>query len=457
MPAMTLTDGELLAEFAHTRAEAAFAEVIRRHGDLVLNICRRLLDNVHDAEDAAQAVFLVLAGKADALTKYASVAGWLHHVARNVARNAQRSTRQRRAHEQHAAIVSAHDSGADDEHWQRLKTVLDDELDAMPDKYRHPLILFHLEGRSLEECCELVRCKSSALGMRLARGRELLRERLQRRQILVRTSLVIALMTTHASAAHLNPLFISATTSSVNLFAAGNAAAIASTHVAGLAKGALNMIYFAQIKSVAAVLAATCLLGGAAVAIGSSLHAEEQQPSATDQAINEWVASVPKVKDGLSITIMSVKPTYVEGKQPDLFVQFENVSNQVMHLPDLGRRGHYTLLLEPAWRQGWTTEELERPVRHVTLRPKVSICFTVWGNGQGTGLEWRAAEDGSQPVDHLPVGKYRVKVASNLSSDPREEPGTGVNLWVGEIVSHEVEFEIIPAQVIDGRDGKLVK
>src|SRR5207248_4653019 len=133
----TPTDGRLLAEFTSTGSPAAFEELVRRYNTLVAGVCRRILRTPQDAEDVAQAVFLTLAHKAGALRDLPSVAGWLHHVARDLARNALKSASRQRRREREAGQMKQ-DDPPDETGWEELRPILDQELDALPEKYRVP-------------------------------------------------------------------------------------------------------------------------------------------------------------------------------------------------------------------------------------------------------------------------------------------------------------------------------
>src|SRR5437764_10175499 len=120
------TDGQLLAQFAAERADAPFTELVRRHGKMVCNICRRVLTNAHDAEDASQAVFLVLAAKAASLHNSRCIAGWLYNVARNVCNNALKASHVRDKHESEARSMSQRSTQAADM-WERVQPLVDNE------------------------------------------------------------------------------------------------------------------------------------------------------------------------------------------------------------------------------------------------------------------------------------------------------------------------------------------
>ena len=163
-----------------TSADAGALEVlVRRHGAMVLGVCQRVLGNTPDADDAFQATFLLLVRKARSLAHPEQVAGWLHAVALRVARKA-RSERARRQLREVAVVELAAPTPPDDS--RELRQVLDEELDRLPEKYRLPIVLCELEGRTLEEAARLLGWPKGTVAGRLSRGRDLLRQRLSRRR-----------------------------------------------------------------------------------------------------------------------------------------------------------------------------------------------------------------------------------------------------------------------------------
>src|SRR5262249_41206389 len=127
-----LSDAALLRQFVRTRDETAFAELVSRHGPLVLGVCRRTLCNTHDAEDVFQATFLVLARKAVSIQQQQSIAAWLHGVAVRLSRKA-RADAIRRRQEPGREEAVMHDPLADVT-GRELLQVLDEELQKLPDR-----------------------------------------------------------------------------------------------------------------------------------------------------------------------------------------------------------------------------------------------------------------------------------------------------------------------------------
>lgn len=176
------TDRQLLQRFVQMGDEHAFAALVRRHASLVLNTCRRQLRDAHDAEDAFQAVFMVLARKAGNIQWQDSVAGWLHEVAYRVAAEARKKSARRRSRE--AQLDPMPEPPARTESpFQELCGILDTELRRLPNKYRLPLVLCCLEGRSRDEAAQQLGWTIGMVKGRLERGREVLRKRLARRGV----------------------------------------------------------------------------------------------------------------------------------------------------------------------------------------------------------------------------------------------------------------------------------
>jgi len=178
-----LTDGQLLERFVDERgeaAEAAFTALVERHGSMVLGVCRAVMGDRHDAEDAFQATFLVLALRAGSIRRGDAVASWLYSTARRVALRARRQAarhhereRRRVAQAGAADLVSAPPADP----WPELY----DELDRLPEPFRAVVVLCDLEGHSYEQAAGILRCPVGTIQSRLARGRQRLRKRLESR------------------------------------------------------------------------------------------------------------------------------------------------------------------------------------------------------------------------------------------------------------------------------------
>src|SRR5262245_53177899 len=170
-------DAELLARFVADRDAEAFAHLVGRHGPMVLAVCRRVLGCAHDAEDAFQATFLVLARRAAAVGRRHLLANWLYGVAYRTAREARRAAAARRAKEQRAAAMRD-TTVVPDGPEPDLHEVLDRELAALPEAYRAAVVVCDLEGLSRREAAARLGWTEGAVAGRLSRGRALLARRL---------------------------------------------------------------------------------------------------------------------------------------------------------------------------------------------------------------------------------------------------------------------------------------
>jgi RNA polymerase sigma factor (sigma-70 family) len=175
------TDAELLDRFARMRDQVAFAALVRRHGPMVFGVCRRVLRDANDAEEAFQVTFLVLVRKAAGLREPGRLANWLYGVANRVARKARVSAARRDKHERVAS--NSDQSVAHEPEDSDVRAVLDEEMVCLPDKYRAPLVLCYLEGLTNEAAAERLGWPPGSMSYRLARGREMLRKRLVRRGV----------------------------------------------------------------------------------------------------------------------------------------------------------------------------------------------------------------------------------------------------------------------------------
>ena len=172
-----LTDGQLLESFLARREEAAFAALVRRHGPMVFGVCRRLLGNGHDAEDAFQATFLILARKATSVVKRDAVGSWLYAVAQRTAREARAVLARRRARERQMDEMPHPEVGpAEPEDW---RPILDREVARLPQKYREAVVLCDLQELSYASAAAALGCAIGTVRSRLHRGRALLAKRLR--------------------------------------------------------------------------------------------------------------------------------------------------------------------------------------------------------------------------------------------------------------------------------------
>jgi RNA polymerase sigma factor (sigma-70 family) len=198
-------DRELLERFVDQGDETAFAALFQRHGPVILALCRRLLRDTHDAEDACQATFLVLARRAASIRQQDSLGSWLHGVAIRVASNLRRTRARYRGCERFPVDVPQR--GGEQATWREVQTLLEEGLQRLPERLRAPLVLCCLEGKTRDEAAREIGCTLEALRGRLERGRKLLRQRLARRGVDLSAALLAALISRSGNAAPLPPSF----------------------------------------------------------------------------------------------------------------------------------------------------------------------------------------------------------------------------------------------------------
>ena len=258
-----LGDRQLLEAFAAHHDAEAFTVLVQRHGPLVLGICRRVLHDEHDAEDVFQATFLVLAKKAGSIRRQEAVGSWLCGTAYRIALKARAAAGRRREQERQTDPMTKVDPETEAD-WLELRPVLDEELNRLPPKYRAPLVLCYLQGKTNEAAAKELGWAPGSMSYRLAQARDLLRTRLQQRGVALSSVALAAALAQNATAAVQAPLLDATVRASV-AFVAGEAAA--SAQVVALAEAGLQSLRLAQLKLVAAVaLAAVVMVGGVGIA-----------------------------------------------------------------------------------------------------------------------------------------------------------------------------------------------
>ncbi len=258
------SDEQLLHAFLSRRDESAFAALVRRHGPMVLHVCRRVLGHQQDAEDAFQAAFLVLAQSAGKLRNKTALASWLHGTAYRTALKAKQAAARRRKHEGQAPTRPSL-APADELSWREVRTILDEEIVRLPEIYRNVFVLCCLEELSRAEAARRLGVNENTLSSRLAEARKRLQKQLARRG--VERTAVLAAITLAAQAAPALPSVLISTTAKAALatvFGKGTAGLV-STDVLGLAKSATSL---SKAKLAVAVLLAGSALAGAGLWLG---------------------------------------------------------------------------------------------------------------------------------------------------------------------------------------------
>jgi RNA polymerase sigma factor (sigma-70 family) len=271
------SDELLLERFVTRREEAAFAALLHRHGPLVLAVCHSILRNTHDAEDAFQATFLIFAHKARSIAKRASLGSWLHGVAYRVAVRAKAKGRRRLLPRQ-GDVMAAQQPPVDPER-EEVGALLHEEVNRLPEKYRTPIVLCYLEGRTREEAAASLRCSEATVKGRLERARDLLRARLTRRGVALSAGLFVTALSQNGARAAVSATLAQTTVRAVLLVAQGQpAAGVISAEVAALVEGVRKAMFMTKLRIVAAVALAVGLLGTGAGLVTRQVLAAGREP-----------------------------------------------------------------------------------------------------------------------------------------------------------------------------------
>jgi RNA polymerase sigma factor (sigma-70 family) len=271
-----------MQRFTAGHEESAFEALVLRHGPMVLAVCRRVLGNLHDAEDAFQATFLLLARKAGSLQREGSVGNWLYGVATRLSLRARAAAARRRDRERRAAAWSGPDPLADLT-VREAQQILDEELARLPDRYRAALVLCCLEGMTRDDAARQLGCLATTLKCRLERARAMLRKRLGRRGLTLPAAMLASLLTDSFGEAAVPALLGTSTVKAAVAFATGSGAgALGSPAAVALAEGALKTMLLTKLKLATAVLVVVAVLGASAAALTRQVPAADPpvQPGA---------------------------------------------------------------------------------------------------------------------------------------------------------------------------------
>jgi RNA polymerase sigma factor (sigma-70 family) len=287
LPDSVESDTQLLARFVAGRDEAAFEALLRRHGSMVLAVCRRVLGHVHDAEDAFQAAFLILARKAGSVARADSLGCWLHRVAYRVALEARAGNARRAAREKLIGeLPEVAVAPAEPQDWRPL---LDEELNRLPQKYREAVVLCELEGKPRREAAALLGVPEGTLSSRLASARKLLAGRLARRGVLLSAAALTAALAQGGSQACV-PAALVGSTARVAVLVASGLEGAAVTPAAILMKGVLKAMFLTRLKLVVAVVMVAAALGAGGFAYqagGGQSPARADNPPAKPRSEQE--------------------------------------------------------------------------------------------------------------------------------------------------------------------------
>jgi RNA polymerase sigma factor (sigma-70 family) len=285
------SDRELLQRFVAGEDQVALEALVRRHSTLVMGVCRRILGNVHDAEDVFQATFMVLAKSARSIRKRRSLGSWLYGVAYRLALRARRKRRRERE-EPFMETASCEDSPFDQIARRHDEQIVDEELQRLPDAYRRPLVLQYLSSRTNKEIALELGLSVTAVEGRLKRGRDKLRHRLHRRGISGAAFVAAIGLSQQLAEAGVHQRLLSETVELCVSLSAGNIPAdsfpsqLAQSEITQMASTAKNLVSLTT-----AVLISTCL---GLYGIANLVTGQEPAKSPQRQAIYVTPAVQPR-------------------------------------------------------------------------------------------------------------------------------------------------------------------
>jgi RNA polymerase sigma factor (sigma-70 family) len=256
------TDGQLLSDYLDGGDVVALAALVRRHGSMVWGVCRRILRNEHDAEDAFQAAFVVLVRRAASILPREMVGNWLYGVAVQTALKARATVAKKSSRERQVTEVPERGK-MEPEQSQELQPVLDKQLSLLPEKYRSVIVLCDLEGRTRKEAARQLGVPEGTVAGRLARARTLLAKRLAQQGVALSVGALAALTARQTASASAPASALSSAIKTVSLLAAGQTAAtgVLSAKVAALAEGVLSTVVLTKIKLGVTALFTVALIG----------------------------------------------------------------------------------------------------------------------------------------------------------------------------------------------------
>jgi RNA polymerase sigma factor (sigma-70 family) len=319
------TDGQLLARFVAARDEASFAALVRRHGPMVLGVCRRVLGHFHDAEDAFQATFLILARKAASVVKRESLGCWLYQVAYHTALEASATSARRRARERPMKHMPQPEvAPAEAQDWRPL---LDRELSRLPEKYRAAVVLCDLEGRPRKEAARQLGVPEGTLSSRLATARQMLAKRLAGCGLALSGGALAGAVAQEASAA-VPAALVTCTAKAAALVAAGQLAACA-TPAAVLMRGVMKAMLLKKLRLAVGAVMVLAALGGVGAAYRAADLARAAEPGKPRDELEALRKENELLKLNLQVVLEKVRAqeTEIAGLRKDVAAKTAAAAN----------------------------------------------------------------------------------------------------------------------------------
>jgi RNA polymerase sigma factor (sigma-70 family) len=384
-----LSDAQLLDRFISRRDDAAFESLVRRHGPMVLGVCLRVLGNIHDAEDAFQAAFLVLARKASTVRPADRVGHWLHGVAYQTAIRIKSQSAKRHAREKEFHVQSEPHANPR-QLWDEVRPILDQELNRLPEKYRAAVVLCDLEGENHKDAARRLGWPIGTLSGRLHRARALLAARLSRRGVALTAPTLALIVSEQDVLARMAGCLARAT---VNAYCArvgrSMAAQVTSNRVTSLAEGVVRSMMLHKLKIAGVAILSIGVAGVAMTEARSRAFGQSPVPPSAPQstsdrpvrADSEASAGEPRAderKSGYTYVVEELNP---ERRALSAWVKNSEKA--------LGERFRVELYLAREAKVYWK----DQAVALEQLLPGVE--FEVWLKKQGNNAKARDGEKGA--------------------------------------------------------------
>jgi len=455
-------DDDLLAAFVADRDPEAFAALVRRHGPMVLGVCRRVVRDHDAADDAFQAVFLVLARRAADVRPRNRVGAWLYGVAYRTALKARAVRARRRTRESQVDAMPEPAAPPAADGWDELKPILDEELARLPDRLRVPVVLCDLEGRPQRAVAGQLGIAPATLAGRLADARKALAARLTRRGVTLAAPALAALLAERASAGVVKPQLAAGVVKAAEAVAAGGVAAgLVSANALQLCDGVMRMIFLTKLKAAAATAAVLLAVAGA---FGPGLRpaVAGDDPGATPAAPARVADADAVYLDRVCVAIRGTKGTEVE----HVYFAADKDAGKRKKVTDWLHAGPVaTANLGDKAEVAWVTDvRLDRALLGGGAQP---LTFTSDGSHvvverddvylRGTKVEViQTTDEKPAPAQVRPEAKW-AEVAQFLDAQKKAEPGKRVEVVVEKSKDAKAPAAGEPARVkvvVATDDGK---